>query len=46
VHFWWLVKKDITEPLQYAIILALLLGLRALFYLRKTSLPRVALSQR
>ncbi|HWN30544.1 MAG TPA: protein-methionine-sulfoxide reductase heme-binding subunit MsrQ [Burkholderiales bacterium] len=46
VHFWWLVKKDITEPLQYAIILALLLGLRALFYLRKTSLPKVALSQR
>jgi sulfoxide reductase heme-binding subunit YedZ len=46
VHYWWLVKKDITEPLQYAIILALLLGLRALFYLRKTSLPKVALSQR
>jgi sulfoxide reductase heme-binding subunit YedZ len=46
VHFWWLVKKDITEPLQYAIILALLLGLRALFYLRKSSLPKVALSQR
>ncbi|WP_374484183.1 sulfite oxidase heme-binding subunit YedZ [Zoogloea sp.] len=29
VHFWWLVKKDITEPLIYALITAGLLGLRA-----------------
>jgi sulfoxide reductase heme-binding subunit YedZ len=29
VHFWWLVKKDITEPLVYGLILASLLGLRA-----------------
>lgn len=28
VHFWWLVKKDITEPLLYAIILFVLLGIR------------------
>lgn len=28
VHFWWLVKKDIREPLLYAIILAVLLGIR------------------
>jgi len=27
-HFWWQVKEDITEPLIYASILALLLGLR------------------
>jgi sulfoxide reductase heme-binding subunit YedZ len=27
-HFWWQVKQDITEPLIYACILALLLGLR------------------
>jgi methionine sulfoxide reductase heme-binding subunit len=27
-HFWWQVKEDITEPLIYAGILALLLGLR------------------
>lgn len=27
-HFWWQVKKDIREPLIYAIILALLLGWR------------------
>ncbi len=28
VHYWWLVKKDITQPLIYALVLALLLGLR------------------
>lgn len=29
VHFWWLVKRDISEPLIYALILAALLGARA-----------------
>lgn len=28
LHFWWLVKSDIREPLLYASILALLLGWR------------------
>jgi methionine sulfoxide reductase heme-binding subunit len=28
VHYWWLVKKDITDPLIYAVILAVLLGFR------------------
>ena len=28
VHYWWLVKKDIREPLLYAAILAVLLGIR------------------
>lgn len=28
VHFWMMVKRDITEPLIYALILALLLGSR------------------
>jgi sulfoxide reductase heme-binding subunit YedZ len=27
-HFWWQVKKDMTEPLIYAAILAVLLGYR------------------
>ena len=27
-HFWWQVKKDVTEPLLYATALALLLGFR------------------
>lgn len=29
MHFWWLVKADLREPLLYAAILAVLLGLRA-----------------
>jgi sulfoxide reductase heme-binding subunit YedZ len=29
IHYWWLVKKDITLPLLYAVILAALLGFRA-----------------
>lgn len=28
VHYWWLVKKDIREPLLYAAILAVLFGIR------------------
>lgn len=28
VHYLWLVKKDLTQPLLYAAVLALLLGLR------------------
>ena len=28
LHYWWLVKKDLTQPLIYAAILGLLLGLR------------------
>jgi sulfoxide reductase heme-binding subunit YedZ len=28
VHYWWLVKADIREPLKYGVILAVLLGYR------------------
>ena len=28
-HYWWQVKKDIQDPLIYAVILAVLLGYRA-----------------
>ncbi len=28
IHYWWLVKKDITQPLVYAGVLAILLGYR------------------
>lgn len=28
IHYWWMVKKDITDPLIFAIILALLFGYR------------------
>ena len=30
VHYWWLVKKDITQPAIYGLVLALLLGYRLL----------------
>jgi len=29
LHFWWLVKADVLEPLVHALVLAVLLGLRA-----------------
>lgn len=29
VHFWWLVKKDVTWPLIYTVITVALLGIRA-----------------
>lgn len=28
VHYWWLVKADVREPFFYAVVLALLLGVR------------------
>lgn len=28
VHYWWLVKKDVTQPLIYAVVLGVLLGIR------------------
>lgn len=34
VHYWWLVKSDISVPLQYAIWLAGLLALRAILWAR------------
>jgi sulfoxide reductase heme-binding subunit YedZ len=30
LHFWWMVKRDITEPAIYAAILAVLLGYRVM----------------
>jgi methionine sulfoxide reductase heme-binding subunit len=35
VHFVWRVKKDLTEPLLFAAVLALLLGIRAVEAVRK-----------
>jgi len=34
VHFWWLVKKDITEPLTFALLLAVLLAIRLIYWVR------------
>jgi sulfoxide reductase heme-binding subunit YedZ len=35
IHFWWLVKADILEPMVYALILAVLLGIRVYYYLMR-----------
>lgn len=35
VHYIWLVKSDVREPLLYAAILAVLLGVRVWTYLRR-----------
>ncbi|MFL6581167.1 MAG: sulfite oxidase heme-binding subunit YedZ [Burkholderiales bacterium] len=34
-HFWWLVKKDITEPFIFALLLAALLIARLLYLLKQ-----------
>ena len=34
-HFWWLVKKDITEPFTFAVLLAALFIIRLLFLLKQ-----------
>jgi methionine sulfoxide reductase heme-binding subunit len=31
LHYWWLVKRDITKPLIYALVVALLLGFRLVY---------------
>jgi sulfoxide reductase heme-binding subunit YedZ len=28
IHFWWLVKKDVTEPLAFAVVMSILLASR------------------
>lgn len=44
-HFYWQVKKDLLEPLVYAAILAVLLGIRVL-YRRRRSRAGLALAGR
>ena len=31
IHYWWLVKKDVTQPMIYAGVLAFLLGFRIVY---------------
>jgi sulfoxide reductase heme-binding subunit YedZ len=39
IHYWWLVKADVTKPRQYAVILGLLLGYRIVAWLRARNAP-------
>jgi sulfoxide reductase heme-binding subunit YedZ len=34
-HFWWMVKKDVTRPAFYAVVLAVLLGIRLYWAARR-----------
>jgi sulfoxide reductase heme-binding subunit YedZ len=49
LHFWWMVKRDITEPAIYAAILAVLLGYRVRAHLedrrRRAKPARGAIAQ-
>ena len=40
VHFWWLVKADVREPQRWALVLAVLLGIRAWWTFRVRTLSR------
>ena len=48
VHYWWLVKRDLTEPALWAAAVALLLGFRVAWRLRAAVAPvgRPAVSTR
>ena len=40
VHFWWLVKADISEPQRWAVAVSVLLGFRVWWAWRTRPLPR------
>jgi len=47
LHFWWLVKRDITQPAIFALVLSCLLGVRLYWSLRRragAARPAVATS--
>ncbi len=42
LHYWWLVKRDITQPAIYAAVLVVLLGYRLITRSRRPATTRVA----
>lgn len=38
LHYWWLVKKDVTQPIIFSTVLFLLLGFRLMNYLHESGL--------
>ena len=34
IHYWWLTKKDLTNPIIFGLLLSVLLGIRLLVYIR------------
>ena len=45
LHFWWMVKRDLTEPIIYAMLLGVLLGYR-IYVKARGSQPRVPAAAR
>jgi sulfoxide reductase heme-binding subunit YedZ len=39
VHYWWLVKADISRPRTYAFVVAVLLGFRVVWARRRAAVP-------
>ena len=46
VHYWWLVKADIRQPLMYAVIVAVLLGFRVAWASRRRASRPVGTASR
>lgn len=44
LHFWWMVKIDITQPAIYAAVLALLLGMRVYWAMQRSLVSHGVLS--
>lgn len=42
LHFWWMVKRDVTEPAVYGLLLAVLLGFRIVVRMRSGRAPAPA----
>ena len=36
IHYWWLVKADVSRPEKYAVVVAILLGARVYYKFRKS----------
>ena len=45
VHYWWLVKKDLTNPITFAVLLGLLLSIRLLYWLRSLRKQRLTANE-
>jgi sulfoxide reductase heme-binding subunit YedZ len=45
IHFWWLVKADITLPRRWAVALAVLLGLRVWWAYQKRAASRASMQR-
>ncbi|WP_293761672.1 protein-methionine-sulfoxide reductase heme-binding subunit MsrQ [uncultured Aquitalea sp.] len=39
LHYWWLVKRDLTQPAMFALALALLLGMRLMHWRQNRRTP-------